>query len=157
MRRSPSIAPSAPEDVDVYMVLDDFSRMGSAWRQTDEERADRATVVQDLLRGQYSNPVRVIAFNTEEGRSRDVSEEIADEIALACAIADRDIPEALEEFVDPHGSDRSEQLPLPLRGCGLVLALASGGCCPYATASAPGELRTCPNALPSSPDMNTRP
>jgi hypothetical protein len=30
--------------------------------------------------GQFSNPVRVVAFNTAEGWSRDVSEEIADEL-----------------------------------------------------------------------------
>jgi hypothetical protein len=35
----PSIAPSSPDDVDVYLVLDDFDeRLGRAWRETDEER-----------------------------------------------------------------------------------------------------------------------
>jgi hypothetical protein len=33
--------------------------------------------ISDLLNGQYSNPARVIAFNTAEGWSRDVTEEIA--------------------------------------------------------------------------------
>ena len=34
-----------------------------------------------MIAGQYSNPVRVVAFNTEEGWSRDVSEDIARAVA----------------------------------------------------------------------------
>ena len=39
-----------------------------------------ATVIRDISDGQYSNPVRVVAFNTAEGWSRDVTEDIAREI-----------------------------------------------------------------------------
>ena len=43
MRRSPSIAPTSPDDHDIYLVLDDFgARLGRAWRETDEERNARA-------------------------------------------------------------------------------------------------------------------
>jgi hypothetical protein len=80
MRSSPSIAPAPPDDVDIYLVLDNFARLGRAWRETDEESTDRRTLVIDLLDGQYSNPARIVAFNTAEGWSRDVSAEIADEI-----------------------------------------------------------------------------
>src|SRR5690348_18453885 len=81
MRRSPSIVPDQ-DDRDVYLVLDDFGgRLGRAWRETDEESTDRRVLITDLLDGQYSNPARIAAFNTAEGWSRDVSEEIADEIA----------------------------------------------------------------------------
>jgi hypothetical protein len=74
MRRSPSIAPASPDDRDTYLVLDDFGeRLGRAWRETGEERTDRETVISDLIDGQYSNPARVIAFNTAERWSRDVS------------------------------------------------------------------------------------
>ena len=38
----------------------------------DEEQADKATVIRDISNGRYSNPVRVVAFNTAEGWSRDV-------------------------------------------------------------------------------------
>jgi hypothetical protein len=40
------------------------------------EATDFETVVQDLLSGQYKNPVRVISFNTAEGWSQDVSADI---------------------------------------------------------------------------------
>jgi hypothetical protein len=55
MGRSPSIAPPQPDDVDVYLVLDDFGqRLGRASRETDEESAARQAVITDLLDGHYS-------------------------------------------------------------------------------------------------------
>jgi hypothetical protein len=38
---------------------------------TDVETTDLETVMTDLLDGQYSKPIRVVAFNTAEGWSRD--------------------------------------------------------------------------------------
>jgi hypothetical protein len=52
MRTSPSISPAQPDDRDVYLVLDDFGeRLGRAWRETDEESADRHAVITDLMDG----------------------------------------------------------------------------------------------------------
>ena len=116
MRGSPSIVPDA-ENREIYLVLDDFvGHIGRSWREVDEARADRESMITDLLKGQYFNPVRVVAFNTAEGWSRDTSNEIADELAQRIANENRDIPLALEGFIDRHGSGRPVQLPLPLRG-----------------------------------------
>src|ERR1700758_3914526 len=79
MRTSPSLAPNGPDQA-TYIVLDDFGRLGRAWRETDEAGANRATLVRSLLDGQYENPVRIVAFNTAEGWSRDVTVDIADEL-----------------------------------------------------------------------------
>jgi hypothetical protein len=85
MRTSPSIVPDTL-DRDVYLVLDDFGeRIGCSWCETDEADTDRATLIRHLLEGQYSSPVRIVAFNTAEGWSRDASDEIAAEFAQACA------------------------------------------------------------------------
>jgi hypothetical protein len=75
-------------------VLDDFcSRLGRTWRETDEADTDR-----HLMEGQYSSPVCVVSFNTAEGWSRDVTEEIAAELAQACA--DRDeTPPSIADFI----------------------------------------------------------
>jgi hypothetical protein len=35
-------------------------------RETDEADTDRTTLIRHLLEGQYSSPVRVVAFNTAE-------------------------------------------------------------------------------------------
>ena len=84
MPHSPSIV---PEDTnrDNYLVLNHFGVLGRVWRETDETDANRTKLIQDLLEGQYEEPVRIVAFNTAEGWSRDVTEEIAAELAQACA------------------------------------------------------------------------
>ena len=78
MRKSPSIVPG--NDQSVYLVLDDFGGMGCAWRETNVQDTDLQAVIDDLLEGQYSNPVRIIGFNTTEGWSRNVSEDVAHEL-----------------------------------------------------------------------------
>lgn len=116
MRRSPSIASALPDDVDVYLVLDDFGgRLGRAWRETDEESADRPTMIEDLIDGQYRAPARIVAFNTAEGWSRDVSEEIADELRGRINRAYVDVPHSLQGFLDRYAVDQPLQLPLPLK------------------------------------------
>ena len=62
---------------------------------------DRATLIRHLLEGQYSSPVCVVAFNTAEGWSRDVTEDVAGELAQACA--DRDeISPSIADFITDH-------------------------------------------------------
>jgi hypothetical protein len=69
------------DDRDIYLVLDQFdAQIGRAWRETDEEDTDFETLVRHLLEDQYSNPVRVVAFNTAEDWSRGVSDDVADEL-----------------------------------------------------------------------------
>jgi hypothetical protein len=65
----PSIVPN-DNDETVYLVADDIGRIGRAWREADYETTDLETVIQDLLTGQYSNPIRVVAFNTAERSGR---------------------------------------------------------------------------------------
>jgi hypothetical protein len=95
MSRSPSIV---PED-DIYLVLDDFGRLGRAWRETDEAGASRTTLVRNLLEGQYENPVRIVAFNTTEGWSRDVTIDIADELRRRYVEYD-DVPASVLKFLE---------------------------------------------------------
>lgn len=61
-------------------MLDDFGRLGRAWRETDEAGPSRPTLVRNLLEGQYENPVRIVAFNIAEGWCRDMTLDIADEL-----------------------------------------------------------------------------
>ena len=77
MRRSPSIVPRAASR-DTYLVLDDFGGpLGRAWRGTEEKDTDRETLIRDLMEGHYRHPTRIVAFNTAEGWSRDVTLDIA--------------------------------------------------------------------------------
>jgi hypothetical protein len=101
MRRAASIAPHVPEK-DTYFVLDDFGgRIGRAWRETDEDAVDRETLILNLLSGEYKNPVRVVAFNTAEGWSRDVTVDIADELRRRYVEYD-EVPEGVLKFLEAN-------------------------------------------------------
>ena len=66
--RTQSIVPNENNRT-VYLVADDFGKIGRAWRETDCETAD----VRDLLSGQYSTPLPLQDFtDRHEGRYRDV-------------------------------------------------------------------------------------
>ena len=67
-------------DVTVHIVLDDFGKAGRVYRETSEEDTTLGSVVDDMLTGQFNNPVRVVAFNTSEGWSRNMSEDVAREV-----------------------------------------------------------------------------
>jgi hypothetical protein len=82
-------------------VLDDFGRLGRAWRETDEAGTSRSTLVRNLLEGQYENPVRIVAFNTAEGWSRDVTNDIADELRRRY-VEFGGVPEAVLSFMEAN-------------------------------------------------------
>ena len=98
MRTSPSIVPHGANQ-DTYLVLEDFGPLGRVWWETDEENADRAALVRDLLDGQYDNPVRIIAFNTAQGWCRDVTVEIADELRRRYVEFD-ELPASVLDFLE---------------------------------------------------------
>jgi hypothetical protein len=84
----------------VHLVLEDFGVLGRAYRETDEAHADAETIVERLLRGDYSAPVQVIAFNLENGWARDVSAQIAR--ALMARTEGERLPEHARRFVERH-------------------------------------------------------
>lgn len=98
MHTSPSIVPHGANQ-DTYLVLEDFGPLGRVWWETDEENADRAALVRDLLDGQYDNLVRIIAFNTAQGWCRDVTVEIADELRRRYVEFD-ELPASVLDFLE---------------------------------------------------------
>jgi hypothetical protein len=68
---------------------------GRAWREADYEATDLETVIRDLLTGQYSNPIRVVAFNTAERWSEDVSEDNARELRRRSYLQMRELPSTI--------------------------------------------------------------
>jgi hypothetical protein len=73
-------------DQTVYFVIDRFGKFSSVHREAEVERTDLETVITDLMSGQFSDPIRVVAFNTLEHWSEDVSNDIALEIQNRCDI-----------------------------------------------------------------------
>ena len=97
--RTPGLVPHF--DVAVHIVLDDFGKAGRVYRETDEQEASLDSVVDDLLAGQFNNPVRVVAFNTSEGWSRDVSEDVAREVVYRVAEG-RPLATSSRQFVQTY-------------------------------------------------------
>ena len=110
---TPSIVPN-DNDETVYLVADDFGRLGRAWREADYETSDLETVIQDLLTGQYANPIRVVTFNTAERWSEDVSEDVANELRRRCDLQMRELPSTISDFVERHEDCDRRQLALQL-------------------------------------------
>ena len=96
----PSLVPKY--DVTVYIVLDDFGRLGSAYRETDEEQSDLENVINNMLHGEYNNPKRVVAFNTAEKWSSDVSEDVAWEVLKRVSSQGLALPPSTRSFCEFH-------------------------------------------------------
>ena len=101
-------------DHNVYLVADHLGRLGPVWREADCDATDLETVIQDLLTGQYGDPIRVIAFNTAEAWSQDVSADVGQELRRRCDLQLRDVPSNIQDFVERHEGHDRHQLALPL-------------------------------------------
>ncbi len=104
---TPSIVPGCG-DFNVYLVAENLGRLGQVWRD-DCEATDLETVIQDFLTGQYRDPIRVVAFNTAEGWSQDVSEDVAQELRRRCDLQLRDVPSLIQDFVERHEGHRDRR------------------------------------------------
>ena len=107
-----TLVPNAQFDTTVHIVLDDFGeRLGRVYCGTDEAEADEKTIIENVISGEYSHPVRVVAFNTAEGWALDVTEDIARAVVSRArnehralgTIAQTFVETALgEDVVEPH-------------------------------------------------------
>jgi hypothetical protein len=95
---SPGTVPYGADQT-VYLVVDRFGH-GSVYRETEIERTDLETVIDDFLTGQFNDPIRVIAFNTLEHWANDVSRDVAQVIEDRCDIAGEPVPEHVRDFVE---------------------------------------------------------
>jgi hypothetical protein len=108
----PSIVPSG-HDRNFFLVINNYGNFGQAFAETDVGEADLETVIADLMSGQYSDPVRVVAFNTAEHWAEDASEDVAREIRRRLDLAGGALPSSLAAFVDSYvGPDRQLTLRL---------------------------------------------
>ena len=108
---TPSIVPAEPDTV--YIVEDDFGQIGRVYRETDVKHCDRQTALDDLYRGEFNDPVRVVAFNTREGWSKDVSREFAHEVQRRHDLEGLELTGTLASFVEAH-TRTARQLTLRL-------------------------------------------
>jgi hypothetical protein len=95
---SPSIVPYGADQT-VYLVIDRLDARGTADREIEVERSNIETIIIELMCGQFNDPVRIVAFNTLEHWSDDVTAEVAAEIQTRCDIDGEPVPEHLKEFM----------------------------------------------------------
>jgi hypothetical protein len=100
---SPTLVPYGADET-VYLVVDRFLAGRDICREAELERTDLETIIDDLMSGQFNDPVRVMAFNTLEHWASDVSAEVAAEIQMRCDIDGEPIPEHVEDFVRRHAA-----------------------------------------------------
>ena len=86
------------ENNNVYLVLDELPTFGRVWRELSEESANEQTILKLIANGDFLRPVRVIAFNLDEGWSRDVTDDIAQEL-LERDASKNDLSEPAKTFV----------------------------------------------------------
>ena len=72
-------------------------------------------MIRDISNGQYHNPVRVVSFNTAEGWSRDVTEDIAREMIEQASRKVEPLSKSAQAFVEWA---TGEEVPVALRAAG---------------------------------------
>jgi hypothetical protein len=60
----------------VYIVL----QYVKVWHEVGDGEANETMIAQWINEGQFSRPVKIVAFNTEQGWSRDVTHEVASKL-----------------------------------------------------------------------------
>lgn len=92
-------------DQTIYVVVDGCQH-GKIYQEIEIERADFEAALTDLLSGQFNDPIRVVAFNTLEHWSKDISVDVAREIQCRCDIDGTDVPQYLAGFMEAHIGSR---------------------------------------------------
>lgn len=88
-----------PTDLIVHFVLDEEARR-RVYRETDETGCDKDTIVENILRGVYSCPIRVIAVDLARGFVNDVTVDVASSVLERARIQQRSLSVSAERFVE---------------------------------------------------------
>jgi hypothetical protein len=74
-------------------------------------------VIRFILSGEYTYPVRIVAFHPREGWRRDATSDNADAVARRAVHTDTELSPALQGFITANSARTFDvQLSLPLRG-----------------------------------------
>lgn len=100
---SPDVVPYGADQT-IYVVLDAIAPLGHEGQERRVEVEDLDTVVEALIAGRFRDPLRVLAFNTLEHWSQDLSSDVAREIQTRCDIEGVAAPEHLIDFLERHAT-----------------------------------------------------
>jgi len=110
---TPRIVPYGADQT-IYLVIDRCGGPATNGREAEIERPDLETIIADLIAGQFNDPVRVVAFNTLEHWSDDLSRQVAGEIQIRCDIDGAAVPEHIKDFVALHADTGSASALRPV-------------------------------------------
>ena len=85
-------------DQTLFVVIDRLNRT----TEIQIERSDLDVAIGELVAGCFSDPVKVLSFNTLEHWMKDISTDVADEIRARCDIDGVRLPDYLSDFVESH-------------------------------------------------------
>ena len=94
----PPVVPAL--DLELHFVLCDFGALGTACVETVPTEVDRATIIRNMMSGEYDHPLHVIALNPAKGWARDVSEDIARALIETAVRGGQSLPASTQRFVE---------------------------------------------------------
>ena len=94
----PSIVPE--ETGPIHFVLCDFGSAGRVYVETDPNAASAAVIVEDMLDGQFDQPLKVIAVDLAADRVEDVSATIAQAVLDEARRQHDTLPAGTRAFVE---------------------------------------------------------
>jgi hypothetical protein len=96
----------------IHFVLAHFGKdIGAAWVERSVNETDRATTIRDLIDMQIENPLQIIEVDVKDGTSRDVTEDVAREIADWSGAKCEPLHQSLIDFIHDHaGSQLAREL-----------------------------------------------
>jgi len=112
MRQPVAASSTVPFGADqtVYLVVDRFGQHSAIDRESEIERTDLENILIDLMAGRFHDPIRVVAFNTLEHWSKDISAEIAEEILCRCDSDGLEPPQYLASFLEMHLDSAAQKI-----------------------------------------------
>ena len=105
---SPDVVPYGADQT-LYVVVDNVAADGGGGQETQVECAEFDTVVNEFIAGQFRDPVRVVAFNTLEHWSEDLSCRVAQEIQTRCDIDGVPVPEHVRDFLERYATPSGDR------------------------------------------------
>jgi hypothetical protein len=91
----------AARDVIHFIALCAHQGLGYFPERSLEDSCSKETLIEHILSGELHRPMKIFSFNVIEGWSRDVTEDIAREVAGRLDVNDM-IPETLIDFIETH-------------------------------------------------------
>jgi len=90
----------------IYFVKCSFGpRIGQAWIERDAEATGKSALMHDLISMQIENPLQILEVEPTEGTSRDVTEDVARDLADWAGAKCEPLPHSLIDFIHDNAGD----------------------------------------------------